>query len=81
MDWTTLLAYFSGSVNEDRLLRNKQPASHGQGRGCRVGDRLVMDAAGFRRKFCSGGMKGQVAPVCGRLRQLGSRIVVPCSAL
>ena len=55
MDWTTLLAYLSGSVDEDRLLRNQQPAPHGQGIGCRVGDRLVMDAAGFRHKFCSGG--------------------------
>lgn len=48
MDWTTLLASLSGSVDEERLLQNQQPAPHGQGRGCRVGDRLVLDAAGFR---------------------------------
>ena len=37
MDWTTLVAYLSGSVDEERRLRNQQPAPHGQGRGCRVG--------------------------------------------
>ena len=40
MDWTTLWAYLSGSVDEERLLRNQQPAPHGQGIGCR--DRTAM---------------------------------------
>ena len=44
MDWTTLLASLSGSVDEDRLRRNQAPAPHGQGRGCRVGDRLQLVA-------------------------------------
>ena len=31
MDWTTLVASLSGSVDEERLRRNQQPAPHGQG--------------------------------------------------
>ena len=33
MDWTTLLASLSGSVDEDRLRRNQQPAPHRHARG------------------------------------------------
>jgi|RhiMetdeSRZDD1v2_1073273.scaffolds.fasta_scaffold66139_2 hypothetical protein len=80
MDWTTLLAYLSGCVDEDCLRRNQQPAPHRQGRGWRVGDRLVMDAAGF----------SQVTRLTARwscptllLRYVVWRmaLVVPCSAL
>ena len=58
MDWTTLLASVPGSVDEERLRRNQQPAAHGHGRGCRVGARLVMDAAGFRHTLDIIGHRG-----------------------
>jgi hypothetical protein len=31
MAWTTLVASLAGAVDEDRLGRNQQPVSHGQG--------------------------------------------------
>ena len=68
-------AYLSGSVDEERLLRNQQPAPHGQGEGVASATGLAWMRLGSVTNYAQGGMKGQVAPVCGELRQLGSRTV------
>jgi len=60
MDWTTLLASLSGSVDEDRLRRNQQPAPRRHGRGFASAIGLSWMRLGAVTHVAQGGCKGRL---------------------